>query len=223
MYINKLFVPAMLVLSGLAQARPADDDGAIEAQDTSLLTAAANLALLPRQDPDSSDPDKRAVEFNARDDDPSTQDLGTRQDDQSGQDLDARQDDQSTQDLGARQDDSSPQDLSSRAPAPEAKLFRHRCRGNQYWDRLRRRCRYRPFPRPRCPFRQRPYCLRGQRDWVPYDENNPFCWDRPGSRTFCSRPGREGATVIILGGGEGGGLGGGLGQELGQALGGGAN
>lgn len=54
MYITKLFVPAMLVLSGLAQARPAAADTdvvALSAQDTSLLS---DTALLSRHDPDSS-------------------------------------------------------------------------------------------------------------------------------------------------------------------------
>ncbi|KAI1122233.1 hypothetical protein F5Y10DRAFT_254568 [Nemania abortiva] len=167
MYITKLFVPAMLVLSGLSQARPAGDEGAIEAQGDSfsLLTATANLALVPRQDPDSSDPDQHAQELDARDEDPSAQ------------------------------------DLSARAPAPEPQRPRPWCRDDEYWDRFWRRCRrYPPFPRPRCRFGERPYCGRGRRDWVPYDESNPFCRRRSGYSAFCARPGRE--SDVIAGGGD---------------------
>lgn len=76
MYITKLFVPAMLVLSGLAQARPAAADTdvvALSAQDTSLLS---DTALLSRHDPDSSDPDPE--ERSAREDE-AAKDLGARE------------------------------------------------------------------------------------------------------------------------------------------------
>ncbi|KAI1196312.1 hypothetical protein F5X97DRAFT_305589 [Nemania serpens] len=52
MYITKIFLPAILALSGLSQARLASDEGATEAQVTepSLVTAPEGTAFALEQD-----------------------------------------------------------------------------------------------------------------------------------------------------------------------------
>ncbi|KAI1186153.1 hypothetical protein F5B17DRAFT_405166 [Nemania serpens] len=53
MYITKIFLSAMLALSGLAQARQAFDEGAIEARaaEPNMLAARDDAAFAIKQDP----------------------------------------------------------------------------------------------------------------------------------------------------------------------------
>ncbi|KAI1748788.1 hypothetical protein F4782DRAFT_515712 [Xylaria castorea] len=74
------------------------------------------------------------------------------------------------------------------------------CRRGERWDRRWHRC-YWPLRRPSCPRDEDAYCSRGRRDWrdwVRYDEHNPWCWRDNGHGTFCSRPGRESNTIVII-------------------------
>ncbi|KAI1162938.1 hypothetical protein F5B18DRAFT_622068 [Nemania serpens] len=59
MYITKIFLPAMLALSGLSQARLASDESAIEAQATepSLLTAPEGTVFALEQDTNAAGTD----------------------------------------------------------------------------------------------------------------------------------------------------------------------